>query len=566
MTPSTTGLGTRPNPVLDAPMTTRRWWALAVLCFTLVVISVDTTIVNVALPTIQEELGSSTSDLQWIVDAYVLVFAGLLLTFGSLGDRYGRKGALTLGLAIIAVTSAASALADSSAQLIATRAVMGLGAALIMPATLSILTNVFTNPAERAKAIAIWSGAGGMGVALGPLTGGWLLEHYWWGSVFLVNVPIVAVALIAGHHLVPTSKDPDAPRIDRTGAVLSIGAVVSLVWATIRAGETSFTDRPVVAGFAAAAVLLGGFVAWELHHPHPMLDVRLFANRRFSVASAAIAFTYFALIGWFFLLTQYFQFIHGYTPLQAGLRLVPAAVALMVFTIASAPLVQRFGTRVVVGGGLLLTATGLALNGLLLEADTGYPVVLAYLIVVAAGMAATMAPATDSIMGAVPPDKAGVGSAVNDTTRELGGALGVAVIGSLASARYTAGMGDFFAGPGAATPHDVATASTHQLGAAIAISRQLGDTGTSLADAARTAFMNGWTTSLLIAAAVALAAAVTTIALLPARARDQAPSTSRPVAPDHMASGNGRHPQSLHRPTVELAPTTRHNDKTPTAA
>ncbi|MGH9289810.1 MAG: MFS transporter, partial [Acidimicrobiales bacterium] len=379
------------------------------LCLTLVVTAVDTTIVNVALPTIQADLGSSTSDLQWIVDAYVLVFAGLLLTCGSLGDRYGRKGALSLGLAIIAVTSAASAIADSSARLIATRAVMGLGAALIMPATLSILTNVFTDAAERAKAIAIWSGAGGMGVALGPLVGGWLLEHYWWGSVFLVNVPIVALALVAGRHLVPSSKDPDAPRIDRVGAALSIAGVVSLVWAIIRAGETSFTERPVLGGFTAAALLLTAFVAWELHAPQPMLDVRLFTNRRFSIASAAVAFTYFALIGWFFLLTQYFQFIHGYSPLQAGLRLLPAALALMAFTIASAPLVQRFGTRAVVGAGLLLTATGLALNALLLEADTGYPVVLAYLIVLAAGMAATMAPATDSIMSVVPANKAGVG-------------------------------------------------------------------------------------------------------------------------------------------------------------
>ncbi len=388
--PATTRLDTAARD--DTAASRRRWWTLAVLCFTLVVIAVDTTIVNVALPTIQADLGASTSDLQWIVDSYVLVFAGLLLTFGSLGDRYGRKGALSAGLTVIAASSAGSALAHSSAQLIATRAVMGIGAALIMPATLSILTNVFRDPAERAKAIAVWSGAGGMGVALGPLLGGWLLERFWWGSVFLVNVPIVALALIAGHRLVPTSKDPTAPRLDRVGAVLSISGVVSLVWAIIGAGETSFTEPSVLVGSTAAALLLAAFVAWELRHPHPMLDVRLFRNRRFSVAAAAVAFTYFALIGWFFLLTQYFQFIHGYSPLQAGLRLLPAALALMVFTVASAPLVQRFGTRVVVAAGLVLTATGLALNGLLRDADSGYPVILAYLLVVAAGMAATMGP------------------------------------------------------------------------------------------------------------------------------------------------------------------------------
>jgi EmrB/QacA subfamily drug resistance transporter len=515
------------DPVLRDRAAARRWWTLGVLCFTLVVISVDTTIVNVALPTIQADLGASTSDLQWIVDAYVLVFAGLLLTFGSLGDRYGRKGALSLGLAMIALASAASAVAGSSGQLIATRAVMGVGAALIMPATVSILTNVFTDPAERAKAIAIWSGAGGMGVALGPLVGGWLLEHYWWGSVFLVNIPIVALALVAGLRLVPTSKDPAAPPIDKVGAVLSIGGVVSLVWAIIRAGETSFTDTSVLTAAAIAAVLLATFVAWELRSPEPMLDVRLFRNRRFSVASAAVAFTYFALIGWFFLLTQYFQFIHGYSPLEAGLRLLPAALALMVFTIASAAVVQRLGTRVVVSGGLLLSAAGLALNALFLEADSDYWVVLAFLMLLAAGMAATMAPATDSIMGEVPPNKAGVGSAINDTTRELGGALGVAIIGSLMSARYVAGMREFFTGPGAALPDDAARASTDQLGAAVGLAHQLGDAGTALADTARTSFMNGWTLSLLVAAAVALVASAATLALLPNRAT--APARPAPV-------------------------------------
>jgi EmrB/QacA subfamily drug resistance transporter len=507
----------------------RRWWALAVLCFTLVVIAVDTTIVNVALPTIQADLGASTSGLQWIVDAYVLVFAGLLLTFGSLGDRYGRKGALISGLVVIAGASTASAFAANAGQLIVTRALTGVGAALIMPATLSILTNVFTDPAERAKAIAIWSGAGGMGVALGPLAGGWLLERYWWGSVFIVNVPIVALALITGHRLVPTSRDPHAARIDRPGAVLSIAGIVALVWAIIRAGETSFTDTPVVAAFTTATALLVGFVAWERRCPNPMLDMRLFTDRRFSIAAAAVAFTYFALIGWFFLLTQYFQFVHGYSPLQAGLRLAPAALSLMAFTIASAPLVQRFGTRLVVSTGLALTATGLTLNALLLDAATSYPVVLAALILLAAGMAATMAPATDSIMSVVPAERAGVGSAVNDTTRELGGALGVAVIGSLASAHYAEAMRHFFAGPAAGAPQPVASAATHQLGAAVTIADKLGPLGRGLGDAARSAFMDGWTFGLLVAAAVALGAAIATVALLPPPARARQLGRHRPA-------------------------------------
>jgi predicted MFS family arabinose efflux permease len=255
-----------------------------------------------------------------------------------------------------------------------------------------------------------------------------------------------------------------------------------------------------------------------------MLDVGLFTDRRFSIAAGAVAFTYFALIGWFFLLTQYFQFVHGYSPLQAGLRLVPAALALMAFTIASAPLVARFGTRAVVSAGLALTATGLALNALLLDTHTGYPLVLASLIVLAAGMAATMAPATDSIMSVVPAERAGVGSAVNDTTRELGGALGVAVIGSLASAHYAQDMRHFFAGPAAAAPRPIATAATHQLGAAVTIADKLGPLGDGLGDAARQAFMGGWTGSLLVAAAVALAAAAATLALYPHRSREQAPT------------------------------------------
>src|SRR5947208_185625 len=302
----------------------RRWLILVVLCFSLLVIVLDNTILNVAIPTIVRDLDATNSQLQWIIDAYTLVFAGLLLTAGSLGDRFGRRGALQVGLTLFGIGSRASALAGSASVLIVTRAFMGIGGAFIMPATLSIITSLF--PAqERGRAIGVWAGTAGLAGVLGPLVGGFLLQHFYWGSVFLVNIPIVILGLIAGVFLIPTSKDPSAPRLDPLGAVLSIAGLSSLLYGIIEAPQDGWGAPKILVAFVVGAALLVGFVAWERRTDHPMLDVRFFKNPRFTAASSGIAFVFFAMFGAIFVITQYFQFVLGYSPLQTGVRYLPWA-------------------------------------------------------------------------------------------------------------------------------------------------------------------------------------------------------------------------------------------------
>ena len=311
---------------LTAPATTatepypRRWWALGVLSLSLILIGLDNTILNVALPTLSQDLHATDSQLQWIVDGYTLVFAGLLLTAGSLGDRFGRRKALFTGLIVFATGSLAATWAGSAGQLTAARAVMGVGGAIIMPATLSVLTNVFVDARERAKAIGIWAAVSGLGIVLGPTAGGWLLEHFWWGSVFLINVPIAAAALISGYWLVPESRDPAAPRVDVLGAVLSVAGLGTLVWAIIEGADRGWTSAPILSAFAVAAVTLTAFVYWQHRCEHPMLDLRFFRDRRFTTACVAITLVFFGMFGTIFFLTQYLQFVLGYSPLEAGRR------------------------------------------------------------------------------------------------------------------------------------------------------------------------------------------------------------------------------------------------------
>jgi EmrB/QacA subfamily drug resistance transporter len=411
----------------------RRWWALLVLCLSLVVLAMDNTILNVALPSLARDLGATASQLQWMVDAYLLVFAGLLLPMGAVGDRFGRKLALDAGLLVFGAGSAASALAGSAEVLIGARAAMGIGAALIMPATLSVITNIFP-PTERGRAIGVWAGVAGLGVVLGPVVGGWLLEGFWWGSVFLVNLPLVALAMVAGWPLVPESRDPDATPLDPAGAALSVAALVGLVYGIIQAPGHGWTDPVILAAFGVAAVLLVAFGWWERHTQHPMLPIQFFRSPRFSAASGAIAMAFFALFGSVFLLTQHLQFVLGYTPLQAGVRILPIA-ALMVAAPLSARLVERIGTKPVVAAGLLVVAGALWRLSTVQLGD-GYGPVAATLAPLGIGMGLTAAPATESIMGSLPPAKAGVGSAMNDTTRQVGGALGVAVLGSILASGY----------------------------------------------------------------------------------------------------------------------------------
>ena len=503
-------------PLADARVHDRRWWTLGVLCLTLVLICIDNTILNVAIPTLAREFDATSSQLQWIVDSYVLVFAGLLLTAGFLGDKYGRRGALMIGMAIFGVGSVAASMAGSANQLIACRALMGVGGALIMPATLSILTNVFRDAKERAKAIAIWAGCSGLGVALGPVTGGWLLEHFSWGSVFLVNLPVLTLAIIGCVLVVPSSRDADAPKLDLGGAVLSMTGLTALLWAIIEAPEAGWMSARTLTAFAVAASVLGAFILWESRQAHPMLNLGFFRNPRFSAASAAVTLTFFALFGSLFLVTQYMQSVMGYSALQSGVRYLPLAATLLIVSPISAKLAVRYGSKLVVATGLGTVATGLLLM-VRLEAGSGYAPLLTSMMVLAAGMALTMAPATESIMGSLPPAQAGVGSAVNDTTREVGGALGVAVLGSVLSSVFGSRMIDILAGSD--LPPEAQHVAEHSVTGAVTVADQIGGpAGQSLALAAKTAFVDGLHTTSVVAAGIAALGALIAFVYLPARA------------------------------------------------
>ncbi len=499
----------------------RRWLTLLVLCLSLVVIVVDNSILNVALPTLAHPvakggLGAAESDLQWIVDSYVLVFAGLLLTAGSLGDRFGRYRALAFGLATFGAGSALSAFAGSAGQLIAFRAVMGVGGAFIMPATLSIITNVFTDPRERGRAIGVWAGASALGLALGPATGGLLLEHFWWGSVLLVNVPIVSVALVGGFLLIPESRDPAAPRIDLPGAVLSIVGLATLLWGLIEGPTRGWGSAPVLGAFAAGLAILAGFLLWEQTTSTPMLDVNFFRNPRFSAASGAITLTFMALMGMIFGLTQYLQSVLGFSPLKAGAMLIPMSIVMAVLAPMSARLVERIGTKVVVGAGLAIVSLGL-LSQTQLTASTPTLVVILTTLLLAVGMANVMAPATESIMGSLPRAKAGVGSAVNDTTRQVGGAIGVALIGSLLASVYRSDVRTGLATTEASRSIVARASSTVQAGVAAGADAG-GRTGDRIVAVAHDAFLSGYHLATLVAAGIVLTAAVGVFLWLPARA------------------------------------------------
>jgi EmrB/QacA subfamily drug resistance transporter len=505
----------------------KRWAALAVLALSLMVISLDHTILNVALPSLRDDLGATASQLTWVMDAYVLVFAGLLLTAGSLGDRFGRAKALWAGLVIFGVGSGASALAGTPEMLIASRALMGVGGALIMPSTLSIITAIF--PAdERPKAIAAWAAVAGLGIVLGPVLGGVLVEYFDWTLVFWVNLPLIAVALIAGKRLVPESRDPDARPIDLPGVALSITGLSALIWAIIEAPDRGWMSPQIVAAVGAGAALLAGFGYWQTRSTHPMLDLKLFRNPRFSASSGAIALTFAAMMGSIFLLTQYMQGVLGYGALEAGLRTAPIGLAMIPAAIMSARLDARFGSKLVVSGGLAIAATGLAaLSGA--SPDSGYGLVLASLVMLGFGMGTAMAPATDAIMGSVPEAQASVGSAINDTTRMVGGALGLAVLSSVLSSGY----GGKMESATQALPPEAGEIAGDGIGGATAVAGQMpGSSGDALMAAAESAFTAGLADAALVGAALALLGSVIAARFLPARekASEQPEADGRAVA------------------------------------
>ena len=497
---------------LDPVAYARRWKTLGVLSLSLVIIGLDNTVLNVALPSLQREFDASSSTLQWIVDAYLLVFAGLLLTMGTVGDRFGRKRALQLGLALFGGGSLLAPFAQSADQLIVVRGLMGAGGALIMPATLSIISNVFP-PEERGKAIGIWAGMASVGIGLGPLLGGVLLEWFDWSAVFLINVPVAAIAILLGVRLVPESRDPNPGRFDLAGAGLSIAALVSLVYGIIEAPDRGWTDPRILACFGAAAALGLAFVRWELRTPEPMLDLSFLRDRRFSVASMAISLASFALFGASFAATQFLQDVHGYSALEAGAAMVPLAFGLVMGAMSSVRLVARFGTRPVVATGLLGLAGTLTAT-ITWSAGMPYWQLGLWFFAVSMSMGMIMSPSTASVMGSVPSDKAGVASAMNDVTREVGGALGTAVIGSLIASLYSSRIADSVA----QLPASLQSAAQDSIGKANAVAAHLsGGEGAHLKDAAASAFTEALGLGFCVAAACAVAAAVAVRLLLPAR-------------------------------------------------
>jgi EmrB/QacA subfamily drug resistance transporter len=507
----------------------RRWWTLAVLSLSLVVISLDNTILNVALPSIAEDLRASASQLQWIVDAYMLVFAGLLLTAGALGDRFGRRRALTTGLVVFGAGSLLAALSTDGVQLIASRAFMGVGGALIMPSTLSILTAVF--PAEeRAKAIGAWAAVAGLGIAIGPVAGGWLVEHANWHWVFLVNVPMVVLALALGRSLIPESRDPHPSGLDLPGAALSIAGLTALLYGLIEAPSRGWTHPVILGAFGASAIALAAFAAWELRTATPMLDVRLFRNRRFSVASGSIALAFFGLFGVLFATSQYLQNVHGFGPFEAGLWSLPVAGGLAIGGPLAARLSARLGTKLTVAGGLTALAGGLALYAQVTP-GSGFALIGGAQVVLGLGIGLAMTPATDSIMGSLPAARASVGSAMNDTVRMVGGSLGVAVLGSLLSTHYRDAMDGAVQGlpaQASATAHESIT------GASAVAERVGGSAGRMLHDVAGVAFVDAMQSAMLVAAGVCFVGALLALALLPAREQARAgrptPAPVKPVA------------------------------------
>jgi EmrB/QacA subfamily drug resistance transporter len=501
-----------------------------VLCVSLLIVSLDNTILNVALPVIVRTLHASSSSLQWIVDSYAIVFAGLLLVAGSLGDRLGRKWVFMTGLAIFSAGSAVSAFSGTADRLIAARAFMGIGGAAIMPSTLSILTSTFTEARERARAIGIWSGTTGLGVAVGPVAGGWLLAHFWWGSVFLVNVPIALIGLFAAVWLVPNSKNPNTKRSDPIGAGLSIVGMGLLLWGIIEAPNRSWTSPLILGAIAAALAVLTLFIVWERHSSHPMLEVSFFKSRRFSAAVGAMGLVMFALMGGLFLLTQYLQFSLGYTAFETGLRIAPIAAVLLVVAPLSSVVDRLVGTKPVVFAGMAIVALGFGLLTRVTVHDTYMDVLPAFLLI-GLGTGLAFAPSTESVMGSLPVDQAGVGAATNGAALQTGGALGVGVLGSLLNTRYQNQLAPVLAHY--KMPASILHLITSSLGGALAVSQKIGGVlGPELANFARRSFVSGLDLAVSVGAAVVGTAGLVVLVVLPNRSAQHRQDRRRESAPE----------------------------------
>lgn len=494
-----------------------RWKALWFVCLSLLVISLDNTVLNVALPSIARQMGATASGLQWIVDAYILVFAALLLTMGALGDRLGRKRILQIGLIWFGLGSLAAGLSRSIMMLTAARAFLGVGGAMVMPSTLSIITATFRDPKERGKAIGIWSSVFGVGSALGPLIGGLLVEHISWNAVFFINLPVVAVALLGGHRVITESRDPEIRPIDFPGVILSIAGLFTLVYGIIEAGVAGWAEPHVQTAFVAAGVLLLGFLVRQGMARHPMLPLGFFRNPLFSVANLELVLGLFALFGMLFFMTQYFQSVLGFSAARAGVLLLPLALSSIFGNVLSSRLSHSIGLKWTVTLGMGLAAAGLFAVGMLAEVGTNYLTVAPVMVVFAIGLGVLWPAATESVMASVPPGRAGIGSAMNDTTRQIGAALGVAVLGTLANARYLDVVG-------AIAPDGISASLAEQLCAGLQSAHvAAGEADIAIAEqitsVANRAFVAGMTHALLVCAIALAIAAVIAAVLLPVSLR-----------------------------------------------
>ncbi len=499
----------------------QRWIALGFLAFSLLVISLDNTVLNLALPAISRDLGATLNGLQWIVDAYTLVFAALLLTMGSIGDRFGRKRLLQGGLIIFGLFSLGAALSQSTGMLIAMRAIMGVGGAIIMPSTLSILTATFREPKERAQAIALWAATFSLGTGIGPLVGGYLLAHYHWSSVFYINIPVVVIAIAGGYFFIQDSHAEKLRKIDVPGCLLSLTGLFALVYGIIQAGIDGWTAQNVLIAFGIAFVLLTIFAFWELHSDHAMLPLRFFRNMSFTGANIALTLVAFSMFGCFFFLSQYLQTVQGYTALEAGVRLLPMAAAAFIGAVSSARIAHKLGTKITVALGIFIAGSGLFYFYRVAAVDTSFLSIAIGMSITSLGMGVAMSPATNSIMGSIPVDEAGVGSAMNDTTRQIGGALGVAIMGTLLNSTYSAKI-DAIKWP-IPLPAPALAGIRGGIQGAHIVAANVKQQSLPLAQAiikkADEAFVYGMSHTLLTAAIIMFTAAVAVLIIVPTRVR-----------------------------------------------
>ncbi|WP_408056915.1 MFS transporter [Streptomyces huasconensis] len=544
----------------------RRWWALGVLCLSLLIIVMANTALTVAAPDMTKDLGLSSSDLQWVIDGYTVPYAALMLLLGAIGDKYSRRGALVLGLVVFGAGSVAGSLVDSSGGVIASRAVMGLGAAMIMPATLSLLAATFPR-AERAKAIVLWTATAGLAIAAGPLVAGALLEDHGWSSTFLINVPVAVLAIAGAFVLIPPSKAGHHDRIDYVGGLLSVIWTGALVYMIIQGPHFGWDAKAISAAVVAGIGLLA-FVAWELRHPHPILNVRRFLDRRFAGSNLAVALFFLAVFGAFYYLTQHLQFVLGYNPLETGVRMLPLAGAVFVGSALTGFLTPRIGMKITVSAGMVAGTVALALLTQV-DVSSSYGDFVAPLIVLGLAIGLALSPCTDAIMGAFPESELGVGGAVNDTSLELGGSLGIAILGSVLASSYSSKLADAASASGTKLPDGTLETAQDSVGAGYAVAQGIGDKAHAvaekaahagsqeqaaqlkgqaeqlaqgagkMADAVSSAFSDAVAHTSLVGAVILGVGTVLVAVLLPRKGRDAEPEADA-QAPEPVAAGSGR--------------------------